>query len=87
MCDSSCLPPPSTPLTASTLAICRIKGVNNVVFTCAAAAWGTAGRLLPALSQPGVSERQVHVEPNSTPLPANGRNGCHDSPKINREPL
>lgn len=38
------------------------------------------------LSQPGVSERQVHVEPNSTPLPTNGRNRRHGSPKINPEP-
>lgn len=38
------------------------------------------------LSQSGVSEQQAHVEPSLTPLPTNGRNRHHDSPKINPEP-
>jgi len=73
-------------LTVSLCSVWRIKDVmlwNGYLYDCC---FGGGRPAAACLSLPGVSERQVHVEPISTPLPANGRKRLHGSPKINPDP-
>lgn len=62
------------------------KRWNYGVFTCATAARGAAGRLLPACPSRECQSGRFTSSPTRPPLPTNGRHRRHSGPKINREP-
>lgn len=77
---------PNRPADASPAPYLDSKRWNYGVFTCASAARGAAGRLLPACPSRECQSGRFMLSPTRPPLPTNGRHRRHSGPKINREP-